>query len=301
MIQFFDPSNAVFLNGMNRIATREQRAQQQLTTGLKVNSIADAPSDLSSLMSVRAGIERNQQISANLARVKTESDSAETALSSAVSLLDHITTLASEGQPTTQSADTRAQLAAQVGSDLQQMVTIANTSVEGRYLFSGDSDQAQAYRVDLNAVNPVSAYAGSASTRQVEHPDGSQFSVSLTAQQIFDSPDPTTNVFSSISNLRNALSNNDQAGIDAALSNLQSASKYLNTQLAFYGAVQNRVNSAIDFGQTLQTQLKTQQSTLQDADLTESITELSQASLQQQAALAAQKQLPRTSLFDYLG
>lgn len=301
MIRFFDPSNAVFLNGMNRIAAREQRAQKQLTTGLKINSIADEPSNLSSLLSVRAGLDRNEQIGANLARVKTESDAAENALSKAVALLDNFTTMAAAAQPTTQTAETRAQLAGQVGSDLRQMVSIANTSVEGRYLFSGDSDQVQPYSVDVTAANPVSAYAGSSSSREVEHPDGSQFSVSLTAQQIFDSADPATNVFSTISNLRNALLNNDQAGIDAAISNLQSASKYLNTQLGYYGTVQSRVNGAIDFGRTLQTQLETQQSTLQDADLTESITELSQAALQQQAALAAEKQLPKTSLFDYLG
>jgi flagellin-like hook-associated protein FlgL len=61
------------------------------------------------------------------------------------------------------------------------------------------------------------------------------------------------------------------------------------------------VNGAIDFAANLKTQLETQQSQIQDADLTESITELSQAAVQQQAALSAEKEMPRTSLFDYLG
>jgi flagellar hook-associated protein 3 FlgL len=135
----------------------------------------------------------------------------------------------------------------------------------------------------------------------VEHPDGSTFGVARTAQQIFDNADPTTNAFAAIGNLRSALLNNDQAGIDASLANLRSASRYLNAQLSFYGTVQARVNGAIDFAANLKTQLETQQSQIQDADLTESITELSQAAVQQQAALSAEKEMPRTSLFDYLG
>lgn len=301
MIQFFDASHATFLAGMERIAARAQRAHQQLTTGLKMNTVSDDPAHLPVLMEVRASIDRNRQISNNLGRVKTETDAAESALSTAVSLLDNVATLASEAQPNTQTGDTRQQIAQQVSADLEQMIGIANTTVEGRYIFSGDSDQMQPYSLDMTQPNPVSAYNGSGSSRTVEHPDGSTFGVARTAQQIFDDGDPATNAFAAISNLRSALLNNDQAGIDASVANLQSASRYLNAQLSFYGTVQARVNGAIDFAANLQTQLETQQSQIQDADLTESITELSQAAVQQQAALSAEKEMPRTSLFDYLG
>jgi flagellar hook-associated protein 3 FlgL len=301
MIQFFDPSHSTFLVGMQRIAERAQGAQQRLTTGRRINNVADDPAHLPALMEVRASLEHNKQISSNLGRVKTETDSAEGALSNAVSLLDNVATLASEAQPNTQTAASRQQIAEQVAADLQQMVGIANTNVEGRYIFSGDADQTQPYGLDLTQTNPVSAYYGAATTRSVEHPDGSTFAVSRTAQDMFDSADPSTNVFAAVSNLRSALLKNDQAGIDASITAVQQASRYLNTQLAFYGTAQSRVNSAIDFAANLQTQLQTQQSQLEDADLTESITELSQAGIQQQAALAAEKEMPRTSLFDYLG
>lgn len=180
MIEFFNPSNQMFLTGVDRISAREQRAQQQLTTGLKINSIADDPDHLGNLMEVRTSIARNTQIASNLGRVKTETDSAETALENAVKLLENVSTLASEGEPNTQTADTRSQIAQQVGADLQQMVGISNTSVEGRFIFSGDSDQTQPYTIDQS--NNVSAYAGSGATRQIQHPDGSLFGVSKTAQ-----------------------------------------------------------------------------------------------------------------------
>jgi flagellar hook-associated protein 3 FlgL len=298
MIEFFDPSNQVFLNGMNLIQAREMRAQQQLTTGLKINTVSDDPDHIANLMQVRTSLAQTQQIASNLGRVKTETDTAEGALSNAVKLLENISTLASEGQPTTQTADTRSQIAGEVGSVLQQIVGIANTSVEGRFIFSGNSDQTQPYTVDQTGT--VSAYAGSAATRQIQHPDGSLFPISKTAQDIFDSADPAKNVFAVVAGLHTALLNNDQAGIDAAVSNLQGASAYLNNQLAFYGTVQNRVAGGIDFAANLETQLKTQQSGIQDADLTSAITDLNQAATQQQAALAAEKEMPRTSLFNFL-
>jgi flagellar hook-associated protein 3 FlgL len=299
MIEFFDPSNQMFLSGLNRILTREQRAQQQLTTGLKINTVSDDPDHIGNLMQVRTSLAQNQQITSNLGRVKTETDTAESALSNATKLLDNISTLAAEGQPNTQTADTRSQIAGEVGSVLQQMVGIANSNVEGRFIFSGDTDQTQPYTID-QSNSTVSAYAGAAATRQIQHPDGSLFPISKTAQEIFQSADPTTNVFAVVAGLRAALLNNDQAGIDAAVANLQGASTYLNNQLAFYGTVQNRVNSGIDFAANLQTQLQTEQSGIQDADLTSAITELNQAATQQQAALAAEKEMPRTSLFNFL-
>src|SRR5689334_10835108 len=107
MIEFFDPSNQLFLTGMDRILTRQQHAQQQLTTGLRINTVSDDPDHIGNLMQVRTSIAQVQQIASNLGRVKTETDTAEGALSNAVKLLENISTLAAEGQPNTQTADTR--------------------------------------------------------------------------------------------------------------------------------------------------------------------------------------------------
>ncbi len=221
MIEFFNSSSQIFLTGLERIQTREQRAQQQLTTGLKINTISDDPDHIGNLMQVRANLAQTEQIALNLKRVKTETDTAEGALSNAVKLLENASTLASEGQPNTQTAETRAQIAGQVGSILQELVGTANTNVEGRFIFSGDSDQTQPYTIDQTGA--VTPYAGSASTRQVQHPYGSLITVSKTAREIFESGDPTKSVFGVVARLQTALLNNDQAGIDAAVANLPNA------------------------------------------------------------------------------
>ena len=301
MISSLDSASLNFLNGMNLIQQQSDRAQQELTTGRKINSVSDAPDQIPILAQTHASLDQVQQINSNMTRVKTEVDSGETALSSAVTLVERAQTLATQGQSSFLSADSREQIASELGSVLQQMVAVANTSVEGRYIFSGDQDQTAPYTIDLTQSNPISPYAGSAATRQIQSPDGTLIPVGLTAQAIFDSSNPQNNVFQAINNVRTALLNNDQNAINAALPNLASADTYLNSQLASYGVSQDRVNSAISYGSTLVTQLQTQLSGIQDADMTQAITDLTQAQTQQQAALASRAKLPNSSLFDYLG
>jgi len=60
------------------------------------------------------------------------------------------------------------------------------------------------------------------------------------------------------------------------------------------------VAGGLDSSKTRETQLQTALSGIQDADLTQAVTELNQAQLQQQAALQSRARIPRTTLFDYL-
>jgi flagellar hook-associated protein 3 FlgL len=302
MISSLNPSAQQFLNNLNAIDQQLQQAQTELSTGLRVNQASDAPDELSAILEARAGLSATQQINTDLQATTTEVNTGEQSLESAVTLFDQVQTLGAEGDTGTATAASQADMGQQVNSILQQMVGLADTQVAGRYIFSGDSDQQQPYTIDTTQTPPVvSSYLGSATTRMAQHPDGSTFPVALTAQTIFDSSDPTTNVFSSIENLANALNSGDSSAIQTAVSGLSTVGDYLNQQLAFYGTTQDTVQEATTYGQTLQTQLQTQLSNLEDADSAGAIEQLTQAQTQDQAALQSEALLPRTSLFNFLG
>jgi len=124
--------------------------------------------------------------------------------------------LGAQGANGTASAQDRIVIAGEIGAILQRLVGVADTSVEGRYVFSGDADQQSPYAIDLTQTNPVSAYQGSAATRQVQNWDGARITIGKTAQEIFDTPNQQQNVFVVVASLRTALLNNDQAGITSA-------------------------------------------------------------------------------------
>jgi flagellar hook-associated protein 3 FlgL len=300
MISSLKPSDQLFLNSLNRVADRMNQAQRQLSTGIRMARVSDNPDEVSTLLNARASLAGAEQIQSNLGRVSAEVDAGEQALQSAVQLFERARTLAAQGVTGTQTAAGRAVTAQEVGGILEQLTGLAGTQVEGRYIFSGDADHQVPYTIDLTLPTPVSAYLGTASTRLVQHPNGTTFQVAQTAQEIFDSTAPETNVFAALSALRDALLANDESAISTVLDGLTAVGDHLNSALASYGSYQNKLQQAQDFGQSLQLQLKTQISGLEDADATEAILLLNQGQIQQQAALTSRAQLPRTTLFDFL-
>ena len=300
-----DPSAQEFLVNLTRIQTGIRRATDQISSGLKVNTPSDAPDQISEILQLYVDMGRNAQLQSNLARMQSEVGTAETALDTAIRAVDRARTLASLGVGTLQTAETRLILADEVQSLLEQLVSASLTVSVGRYIFSGDEDQAPAYEINLLEPNGVNRLLTSSSTRQIQHPSGVSFSAQKTAQDIFDARNAddtyaTDNVFAAVNGLRVALESNDQPGIEAALSALRGAGDHLNIELGFYGAAQNKIAEDTNFLSKLDVRLKTELSNRRDADLTAAILELERGKVHEQAALTARAQLPRTTLFDFL-
>lgn len=300
MLSSLNPAAQQFLTNLTQINNRMAQAELQVSSGLKISQVSDAPDSIALLLQADANLSATNQTLSNLGQTKTEVDAGEQALQTAVGIFDNVQTLGAEGNTDTLTAAGRTTIAQQLNSLLQEMVGLAGTNVGGRYIFAGNADQQIPYIYTAGAANPVSAYLGSASTRVAQYPNGTTFPVALTAQQIFDSADPATNVFSAIENLSAALQSNNSAAIATAVDGLSSVGSYLNDQLAFYGNTQNKVADATNFGNTLQVQLQTQISNLQDADLSQAILTMTQDQTQQQAALQSEAKLPRSTLFDFL-
>lgn len=300
MLDALNARDQSFLNNLNRIAARMEAAQRRISTGVRLALPSDAPEQVATLLSARASLAATRQIQSNLGRITAEVDAAEQALQTSGTLLERVRTLATQGANGTQTAASRAAVAQEIGSLLEQIVGLAGTRVEDRYLFSGDADQAAPYTVDLASDPPLSPYQGGAATRLAQHPNGTTFRLARTAQEIFDSPGPGESVFAAIGAIREALLDDDQDAIAAALEGLNPAQAHLSGQLAFYGTTQNKVREAVEFARTLELQLQTRIAGLEEADLSAAVLDLSQSQTQQQAALAARAQIPRSTLFDFL-
>jgi flagellar hook-associated protein 3 FlgL len=305
MIPSVNPAAQLFLADLSRIQSQIDTAQRQVSSGLKISQPSDAPDELEGLMRVRADLARNQQVTNNLSEVKSEVDTSEQALQTATQIMDRVSTLAAQGVTSTATAAGRQSIAQEVTGLLQQLVGLSQTAVQGRYVFSGDQSQSPSYSLDLNAPNGVDRLLTTTSTRQIADATGVSFTVAMTAQDIFDHRNPddstaTDNVFAAVNSLRVTLQNNDQAGISNALNSLHTANSYLNTQLSFYGTVQNRIQGAQDYSSSYQVQLQTDLSNIQDADITQAALALTQGNTQLNTALAAEAKVPHTSLFDFL-
>jgi flagellar hook-associated protein 3 FlgL len=305
MLQSFDPVREKFLADLASLNGRITKTQAELTSGIRVGRPSDDPSAVGDVLQLESDIGRVTQVTANLNAVKSEVDSASGVVQDSISLLDQARSLAAQGASDTLPSSERPALAAQVEQILSALVNASRATYAGRYLFSGDSSLQPAYDVNLANPNGVDRLLTAPATRLIQDSNGVVFAVSKTAQDLFDHRNPddslaADNVFAAVNSLRVALLNNDQAATATAAVAVQKAQDYLSLQGTFYGAVENRVTTAIDLAQRFQLQWQSSLSNVRDTDVAAATTELSEENLSQQAAMQAQASLPRNSLFDFL-
>jgi flagellin-like hook-associated protein FlgL len=127
------------------------------------------------------------------------------------------------------------------------------------------------------------------------------FAVAKDASEIFDSTAADSSVLQSMENLRQALLADDGTAVSTCLNSTGTISTYLNSMLAFYGNVQDEMSKATSSADTLNVQLNTELSNIQDSDMTVSVVTMQQLKYTQDAALQVRSSLPKKSLFDYMG
>jgi len=300
-------SSEAFLASLNNTQLQIQQSQAEVSSGLAVTQASDDPTEIAEILQLQGNISQSQQIQSNLNSVSSQLGTADAALQTAVQAVENVTSLGSEGANSTATADQRTALAQQVSGILQALVGIANTEVDGQYIFSGDQATQPMYQLDPNQPNGVQQLFSASATQVIVDAAGTSIPVAKTAQQIFDAQDangnPTTgNVFAAVSSLATALQNNDQTGISNAVVALQSADEYLNQQLAFYGQAQDSISSASTVAQQFQTEESSELGQMRDADVASVAVQLNQEQLQNQAALSAESSiLQQRDLFGYLG
>jgi flagellin-like hook-associated protein FlgL len=305
MVSSLSPASQIFLADLARLESRTTAAQEQILSGFKVETAADAPDQISQLLQLESQLAANAQAGTNLTNVKAEVDTGESAVSTAIQLLDQANTLGAQGASSTVTAAARTGIAAQVQSIQDQLVRITATTAQGRYIFGGDQDAAAPYQLNLANANGVDRLTNSAATRQIQDAGGASFSVAQTAQDIFDHRNPddslaSDNVFAALNSLRVALTNNDTPGIATAISALHTSASHVNSELSAYGVAQDRVAAAIGDQQNRAVALKGQISTIRDADQTAAVLALGAGSTQQQAALAGEAKISKENLFSFL-
>jgi flagellar hook-associated protein 3 FlgL len=308
MITGLNALNSQFVTSVDNIQAQLNQAELQLSSGYRVNQASDDPLQIADIFQSRANLTSANQTIQNLNIVQAQVSAGDSAIQSAIQVLDNAETLGLEGggSPATATPAQQAGIASQVQGLISQMVAISRTSVDGVYIFSGDQSNSPAYQADPTSPNGVDRLITTQSaTAQASDPTGVTFQVAQTAQNIFDQRDASdnftaNNVFYALQTLQNALTAGNSTAIAQAVDGIQTASAYLNQQAGFYGAAQNRISSAISLAQKFQVQDQSQLSTLEDTDVTAAAVQLTQATTALSAAMSAQAKQPTTSLFDYL-
>lgn len=299
MINGYDPSAPRFLADLGRIQDRMQRAERQISSGLRVQTASDAPEQVLQILRLQTRIEANTQVQTNLTRVQTQVNTAEAAMREAVAIVERARVLAAQNATT--GAINRKGMAIEVRHLHDRLIALSGVTAEGQFVFGGDAATTPPYIADSTQPNGVQ-FTGSStvSSSLVMDENHVTFAVSKTATELFDAAAPDS-TFGALNELVTALTNDSETDVNAALPKIEAALDHLNRQLTFYGNAQNRVTAAFEAAKRNSVTLNKDLAELRETDITAAILDLNNAKLHHDTALSARASARKSTLFDYMG
>ncbi len=306
MIAGIDAYNGSFLASLSDLETRISQVNQQISSGVRVNQASDDPSAVAPILEYQGQIDQLNQVQTNLSSAQTEAQSADGALQTASTILDQLVSIGASGASDTATAATRASLGEQVQGLEQQLVAIANTSVNGRYIFGGDSPDTAPYTYSWSNPEGVVQNSTPTNTTAIEDAGGNELVPRLTAQQIFDARNPdgtpaSGNIFNAVYSLGQALLANNQTNIQSALDDVKAGVTQVGQATTNYGNIETWIQQASQTATTQLNNVTKALSTIRDSDVATDATQLTLDQTALDAALSAHGSLNTKSLFSYLG
>jgi len=216
-------------------------------------------------------------------------------------LTDQLVSIATQGASSGTSAATDASLAEQVQAIGQQLTDIANTAVQGRYIFGGDDTSLAPYTFDPTTAGwfVASSTPPPGNSTALTNTSGSQIVPRMTAQEIFTSP--SGGIFKAVADLGAALQTANHAGAQTALAELRTGVQQLGQASTFYGNVENWIQQSSEEASSQISNLQQALSSVRDTDVAAVATQLSLDNTALNAALSAHGTLDNKSLFSFLG
>jgi flagellar hook-associated protein 3 FlgL len=285
------------LAGLQQSQTTLNQALEQVSTGKSVNVPSDNPAAASEMVQNTIETANVDQYTQNVTGVLSQVQAASSALSSVESSLTQAISLGTEGANGTESTANQQSIASQVQGILNSVVTQANTSYEGSYLFGGTASSQQPYTADSSSPTGYT-YNGNSGQNSVAVGDSTNVQVNLPGSQIFSNS--TTNVLGSLSALVTALQGGNSSAIGTAVSGVTTALNYVSQQSIFYANADSQLNSQETYLQQETVNLSSQQTSLVGVNMAQAAINLSQAQTDNSAALAAAAKVLPDTLLNYL-
>ncbi len=282
------------LSALSTVSEQQQTASLQLATGSTINQPSDNPAGAAQLVEVAAQTQQADSFEQSIGSVTGQLSTADSTLNSVITSLQRVISLGTEGANGTLSNADRAAVAAELTGIQSQLISLANTSYQGQYIFAGTANVVP-FVADSSSPSGV-RYVGNTGTNQVTIGIGYQLQVNQPGSQIFSGPG--ADVFQSLNDLITALNNNSNIG--AAVTEVNAAYSYVNTQRVFYGNALNQTQSQQTYLDSQKQQLSQQQNQIAGANIAAVAGELASDQTAQSATLAAIAKIPQNTLFDYL-
>jgi flagellar hook-associated protein 3 FlgL len=269
--------------------------EEQIATGQTVNVPSDDPAAAAILVENSFQTTQADQFQRSIGSVQGEMQNADSALNSVITSLQQAITLGTEGANGTVNTADRQAIAVQVQGIQSQLLSLANLTYQGSYVFAGTATQTAPYVVDASSPSGVT-YQGNEDVDSVTLGNDFTLQTNLPGPELFSASG--TDMFQSIEDLITSLQSG--TGISTAVNEVSSSMNSIDAQRVFYGNGLNQLSAQQTYLSSQTQQLAQEQNTIDGADLPNVISNLTNAQVSLQATLETIGQTSQINLFDYL-
>jgi len=292
-------SNLVGALDQSQLTT--QQLSSELSSGVRVTSLSTDPLAAGENVRLLNQMQQDDSFTQSASLVTGQLQVADSALGQVVTQLTQVVSLATSANNGTMNASNRQSIANQIDGIRGEILTLANSSYQGQYIFAGSANSSAPFSIS-NAISPaIVSYNGDQDVNYLETPGGQKIQLNLPGNQVF-SGTGTSSVFAALNSLVADYSggsfNPSQAIADTQA--LGTALNYVSQQRVTIDNSTTQLTAASSAVSAEQTQLTAAQTNLMQADVAKVSTQLSLSLTQQSALEAVIAKLGSGSLFDKL-
>lgn len=278
--------------------TQNATAMDRLSSQKDVRKLSDNPIGATQIIRYRDSISDSMQFQKNIEYSKGLLERSETALQSVGDNLIRAKELAIGMANDTYDARSREASALEIREIMDEVVQLANTSFNGRYIFSGFRNQTPPLSLDGDFLGDDGALF-----LQVSPGDFRQ--VNVGGRGIFEAtPDEREqghfNMIHTLEMLYEGMMANDKDAIRASMGELDHQMEKTTSSHATVGALWNTLNHTADRLNAEETVQRTSLSKVQDTDIYDATSEFKRTETVLQSTLMASTKLLQPSLLNFL-
>lgn len=277
-----------------RITEELTQANLTVSTGKRINRLKDDPVGISQVLSLKSNLSNLDQLKRNTATGTTWLDAGETALRNVSDIVSESKTIAIAMSSSSANLEMRQASAEEIHGYILQIESLANTSVQGQYIFGGTKTDTQPFALDDRQNPTTSTYSGNSTAFSIKSGKDTTIEVGHDGDPLF------SNLLASMISLYDALTSNDPPEIGNGIDNLDSDFNTINNAIADIGSKGVRIETKENIIADLNLSYTENMSEIEEADMIEAVTKLQSTELAYQAALTSSAKLMQLSLADFL-
>lgn len=301
---------------MNYITTAESKyyaLSEEASSGKKLTEPSENPTGAKNVLNINAKLSQLNSYTDNMKLAQNELNVVDDTYASITNAIQNANDLATQAANGSYSQSDLDGIKVQINQIIEGVVDLANTQYNGAYLFSGTATSTPAYSVTRDAAGNITdiKYNGTPSTgewqRYAQISDGVSVAINATGDQVFGAstagpPAVHTGLMDTLMNLSNALGPvANRPAISASLDSFSVDSDTVSAARTREASITKRFEITGYSIDTATTQLTASKSDLQDADLSQVLTDLSTQKLALQATMSVTSSLlSGKTLLDYI-